>query len=242
MNHCSKIGEIIAFAPSAITVFEQFGIDCYRMAGHPLDEFCAKQGLSHQSLLGRVKDAQCEASEQITLPNWVELPLASVIEHIVQRHHHFARRILSELHGFADSVWERYRRTRPEAARLKTHLQMLERELMMHLLKEEDMVFPHICALESKIEAPASASIFFASVRHPLDALMSVMSDEHDLTDKLLERVSADGRSLDAIQADSGNFAELLQSLKRDLLVHSCLEDFILFPRARALEETHLAP
>jgi iron-sulfur cluster repair protein YtfE (RIC family) len=31
-------------------------------------------------------------------------------------------------------------------------------------------------------------------------------------------------------------FTNLLRLLKRDLLVHSCLEDYVLFPRARDME------
>jgi hypothetical protein len=73
-------------------------------------------------------------------------------------------------------------------------------------------------------------------------ALMSVMADEHDLTDKLLERLREDSLNLDVLQVSFGNFPELVQSLKRDLLVHSCLEDFILFPRAGVLEESQCAP
>jgi len=241
MNHSSKIGEIIAFAPSAIAVFEQFGIDCYRVAGRPLHEFCSGRGVSSQSLLDRVKDAEAAASTDRLQRSWVELPLSSLIEHIVQRHHQFARDILSEMHRRTEDLCERHRRTQPEIAKLQTHLRLLERELVMHLRKEEETVFPHIRALEGSPQAEPSTSIFFASVRRPVGALMSVMSDEHDLIDTLLERVREGSVNLNALQVSCGNFPELLLSLKRDLLVHSCLEDFILFPRAGMLEESQCA-
>jgi regulator of cell morphogenesis and NO signaling len=242
MNHSSKIGEIIAFAPSAIGVFEQLGIDCYRVAGRPLHEFCSGRGVSSQSLLDRVKDAEAAACADRLQRNWVELPLSSLIEHIVQRHHQFTRDILSEMHRRSEAFCERHRRTQPEIARLQKHLRLLERELTMHLRKEEETVFPHIRALEDGPQSEPSTSIFFASVRRPVGALMSVMADEHDLTDKLLERLREASLNLDVLQVSFGNFPELVQSLKRDLLVHSCLEDFILFPRAGVLEESQCAP
>ena len=242
MNHSSKIGEIIACAPSAIAVFEQFGIDCYRMASRPLHEFCSGRGVSSQSLLDRVKDAEAAASADRLQRSWGELPLSSLIEHIVQCHHQFARDILSEMHHRTAGLCERHRRTQPEIAKLQTHLRLLERELTMHLRKEEETVFPHIRALEDGPQSEPSTSIFFASVRRPVGALMSVMADEHDLTDKLLERLREASLNLDVLQVSFGNFPELVQSLKRDLLVHSCLEDFILFPRAGVLEESQCAP
>lgn len=109
------------------------------------------------------------------------------------------------MHHRTAVLCERHRRTQPEIAKLQTHLRLLERELVMHLRKEEETVFPHIRALEGSPQAEPSTSIFFASVRRPVGALMSVMSDEHDLIDTLLERVREGSVNLNALQVSCGN-------------------------------------
>jgi len=236
MNPSSKIGEIVALAPSAISVFEQLGIDCYAMAGRPLDYLCSAQGLSGDNVLRSVEEGECAACATNVRPDWMVQPLTSVIEHIVQRHHRFVRNLFSQLHTLTESTWEPHRRSHSELAKLKTGVQLLERELLTHLRKEEDTVFPHILALEGHVKPEALDSAFFRSVSRPVNTLMSVMSGEHDLTDHLLQNVIERSKALKIPDMDFEEFRELLQSLKRDLLVDSCLEDYILFPRARSLE------
>lgn len=235
MKTSNKIGEIVAVAPSSIPVLEQLGIDCYKMAARPLDQLCSAQGLSSEHVLRSVDEAECAAPES-TQRNWIEQPLSSMIEHIIQRHHQFVRDVFSQLHPITEVSLERHRRTRPELRKLSARVQLLERELTVHLRKEEDTVFPHIRSLESKMAGEAPGGLFFRSVRRPVNTLMSVMSDEHELTDTLLEGITESSRELQLLQPEFGRFRELLQVLKRDLLVHSCLEDYILFPRARKLE------
>jgi regulator of cell morphogenesis and NO signaling len=241
MNASSKIGEIVALAPSAISVFEQLGIDCYGMAGRPLNYLCSAQGLSGESVLRSVEEGECAACAVNVRPDWMVEPLFGLIEHIVQRHHRLVRDLFSQLHAITDSSWERHRRSHPELAKLKSGVQLLERELLTHLRKEEDTVFPHIRTLERQTEPEAPDIAFFRSVSRPVNTLMSVMSGEHDLTDYLLQTVIDRSKVLEVPDVDFEQFRELLQSLKRDLLVHSCLEDYILFPRARNLETNDTA-
>lgn len=236
MNPYSKIGEIVALAPSAVSVFEQLGIDCYVMAGRPLNYVCSAQRLSGENVLRSVEECECAACPINVRPDWMVEPLFGLIEHIVQRHHRFIRDLFSQLHAITDSSWERHRRSCPELAKLKGGVQFLERELLTHLRKEEDTVFPHIRTLERQMELEAADIAFFRSVSRPVNTLMSVMSDEHGLADHLLKTVIDRSKALEIPDTNFEQFRELMESLKRDLLVHSCLEDYILFPRARNLE------
>jgi len=124
--------------------------------------------------------------------------------------------------------------------KLRTDLQLLERELTLHLRKEEDTVFPHIRLLENTPAAgEPPTSLFFRSVRHPVNTLMSVMSDEHELTDGLLDGIIKITSAIEIRDPGFEEFRALLRAFKQDLLVHSCLEDYVLFPRARQLETSH---
>jgi regulator of cell morphogenesis and NO signaling len=240
MNTSTRIGEIVAIVPPAISVFEQFGIDCYRSAAQPLSDLCLAQGLSSERVLRSVEEAGAASSTSSLQKDWKHEPLSSLIEHIVQRHHQFTREAFSKLHSVTDALLERHRRAHAEMGKLRMDLQLLERELTLHLSKEEETVFPHIRLLENTPTAGGPpTSLFFRSVRHPVNTLMSVMSEEHELTDRLLDIIREIPSGMEIRDLGFREFRELLRTLKLDLLVHSCLEDYVLFPRARKLEMSH---
>lgn len=240
MNTSTKIGEIVAIAPSAVSVFEQFRIDYYRSAAQPLNDLCQAQGLSSELVLCSVEEAEASSSTDSTQKDWTHEPLSALIEHIIHRHHQFTREVFLKLQPVTDALLERHRRTHAEVGKLRTDLQLLERELTLHLRKEEEMVFPHIRLLENgAAAAEPPASLFFRSVRRPVNTLMSVMSDEHELTDGLLAGIHEIANGMNIHDPEFEEFQQLLPALKRDLLVHSCLEDYVLFPRARKLEMSH---
>lgn len=240
MNTSTKIGEIVAIVPSAVSVFEQFRIDCYRSAAQPLNDLCLAQGLSSEHVLCSVEEeAEAASSTDSTQKDWRHEPLSALIEHIIQRHHQFTREVFLKLQPVIDALLERHRRTHAQVGKLRMDLQLVERELTLHLRKEEEMVFPHIRLLENGSAAEPSASLFFRSVRRPVNTLMSVMSDEHELTDGLLAGIHEIANAMNIHDPEFGQLQQLLRALKRDLLVHSCLEDYVLFPRARKLEMGH---
>lgn len=156
--------------------------------------------------------------------DWQERPLAEVVEYILQRFHRPLEPQLQELIGAADKV-ERVHGDRSECPRgLASHLRLVRDELMSHMAKEEQILFPALVA--GHRGAMLSGPVHVMTHEHQGHAtnLGQIRSLTHDLT----------------APADAcGTWRALyegLQQLEEDLQAHMHLENDVLFPRA--LRET----
>jgi regulator of cell morphogenesis and NO signaling len=108
--------------------------------------------------------------------------------------------------------------------------------MIMHMRKEEQILFPYIDALERAVKAHGSVEPpFFQTVKNPIHAMMQ----EHDAAGDLIRRI----RDLSSEYTPPGDactsFKALYEALKEfeaDLHQHVHLENNVLFPRAVELE------
>ena len=228
------VREIALEQPSAIRVFEQFGIDYCCGGRRPLAEACSASNLEVDAVLAALEAAAqspVEASE-----DWTGKPLAGLGAHIVATHHDYVKRELPRLAMLAQKVVNRHGSTRSELPRIAATLSKLDEELTHHLAKEEAVLFPYIAALENSIatQSPRPRSCF-GTVANPI----AMMTQEHDAAGTLLAEI----RTL------SGNFTtppgacptyhafyDGLKEFEQDLHQHIHMENNILFPRAIELE------
>lgn len=171
---------------------------------------------------------------------WEQHSLAALMRHIVATHHLFSRNESARLAGlFADELATR--RQDDHLLRLQRIFTQLTSTLIVHLAKEEQVLFPMIAQLEEAAARQLPRPRFtFGSIASPI----RMMNLEHQEADALVRRM----RELTANFAPPPEAGERAQALyaglaafDRDLEQHACLEDEVLFPRAIALE-TSLAP
>ncbi|MDE3155050.1 MAG: hemerythrin domain-containing protein [Acidobacteriota bacterium] len=168
---------------------------------------------------------------------WRDRSLHELIAHIVATHHAGLRAALHELQAAAapparpglagDARWRR------TGARL---LQQFRTETENHLRKEEAVLFPLIEQLERSAHAGQPAP------RHPfgtLGTLITVMEQDHELTRRQLQQLAA------LLHEPLGVDDEIRQATRRvladieqDMVLHTQLEDDVLFPRTVGLESS----
>jgi len=229
------VGEIAATHPSAIRVFERFGIDYCCGGQKPLGVACAELDLE----VGLVLEALAveAASEPEAETDWSRLPLRILCDHIVSRHHSFLRKELPRLASLAEKVAGKHSEHHPELRDIRTTFDQLNSELIEHLAKEERVLFPYVSLLEASISGegnkPAS---WFGSVTGPIGA----MTEEHEDAGQALaelRRLSRDYTAPEDACASFRAFYDGLRALEQDLHQHIHLENNVLFPRTVALEE-----
>jgi regulator of cell morphogenesis and NO signaling len=165
---------------------------------------------------------------------WQSASLSDIIAHILAQHHEFLRLELPRIQLLLHRLLSR--ESADIATRAKAILDAfvpLKAEVEMHLMKEEQILFP----LTQQIENAAEPFSFHCgSVRNPI----SVMMMEHDNAKQALARIREVTENFtlpaDATATLAGLYAAL-QQLERDLLTHIREEDDILFPRTVALED-----
>jgi regulator of cell morphogenesis and NO signaling len=228
------VREIALEHPTAIRVFEQFGIDYCCGGRKPLAEACAAGNLEIDSVLAALEAAEKKLG--IEVENWTEKSLENLSSYIVAKHHAYVKRELPRLAQLAQKVVNRHGSTKPELLAIANTLMQLDEELTHHLAKEETVLFPYIAGLERSISigTPKPHSCF-GTVANPI----SMMTQEHDAAGTLtseIRRLSGNFTTPDDACPTFHAFYDGLMEFERDLHQHIHLENNILFPRAIALE------
>src|SRR3954470_3898187 len=89
------VREIALEQPTAIRVFEQFGIDYCCGGRKPLAEACADRSLEIDAVLTALEAA--EQKPRTELENWTDKSLESLSSHIVAKHHAYVKSELPRL-------------------------------------------------------------------------------------------------------------------------------------------------
>jgi len=227
----TKVGDLVLAWPQALRYLEDQGVD-YCCGGHrTLREACEVAGRAPETILAGLKGLDVATPETPAPGVWMQASLASLIAHIEATHHAYLRTELPRLDTLLEKVLRAHGENHPELDEVFDLFQALASDLMPHLLKEEQILFPFI----KQLEAGQPATACFASVQSPI----RVMESEHEAVGGLLVRLRecTDGYRTPA--DGCATFRALydgLKALEEDLHLHIYLENQILHPRARMLE------
>ncbi|GLH70446.1 iron-sulfur cluster repair di-iron protein [Geothrix rubra] len=227
----TKLGELVLERPETMRYFEGLGLD-YCCGGHrSLGEACASAGLQTEAVLAGLATLEDPAAGTPSLQAWTQATLAALIGHIVPTHHDYLRRELPRLKGLLDKVQAAHGPRHPELERVGEIFAALYADLLPHLMKEEQILFPFII----RMERGEMGGACFGSVQSPI----RVMEVEHEAVGVLLAELRQLTWAYTTPADGCATFRALylgLEELERDLHLHITLENQILHPRARALE------
>jgi len=232
------VAEIAAGSLAAVRVFERLGIDYCCGGKRPLDQVCQEKGLVAQEIEREIEAAATQPAPE--RHDWTTAPLTELIAHIVATHHAYLVRELGPLSERVAKV-ERVYSARPEAidrvAGLSDVFEALRSELLMHLRKEEMVLFPAIEAYERAINTRQPLPhVPFGTVANPI----RMMEYEHENAGTALSRIRQITRDFEVPEYACLTYKAMLSGLREleeDLHMHIHLENNILFPRALKLEQ-----
>ena len=227
----TTVADIASALPSSVRIFQRHGIDFCCGGKIPLAVACEEQGVPFQEVVGDItasaRDPQPDARD------WSAEPLPALIDHIVATYHDPLREELPRLESMAAKVARVHGARAPQLARLWTIVSVLSGELVLHMGKEEMVLFPAIVAIDGgqgeRVEDLHSA---------PISAPIAVMEDEHDHAGALLSELRAITDGYVAPTWACQTFRSLyhgLSELESAMHLHVHLENNILFPRALAV-------
>jgi regulator of cell morphogenesis and NO signaling len=159
--------------------------------------------------------------------------MTRLIQHVLSTHHAYVRSALPVLSADLAALVAAEGERHPQLKRVVTLVQELTNELLQHLAKEEQVLFPYILELDAST-AQAGGSPF-GTVANPI----SMMEREHVEATQTVRTIRelTDGYQ---IPADVGPGYELvmrgLHDFERALRRHIHIENNIVFPKAKDLE------
>lgn len=230
------IREIALDAPLTVRVFENYKIDFCCGGRVPFAEACEKAGVAPSAVLADLEAAVAAAPQ--TIGDRVDRKDPSeLIEYIIGTHHTFTRSEIERLRPLAEKVWSRHGENHPELAEIARIFNTLADELLLHMQKEEQMLFPYIENLEiAAKENRAPQASPFGTVNNPV----RVMMFEHDQAGEMLRRLRSLSSDYTAPEGACPSYKGLfagLENLEHDLHRHIHLENNVLFPKAVEFEK-----
>lgn len=229
------VGRIAAESPATTREFEKLGIDYCCGGSRTLAEACAEAKISVDEVLARLANS----ASMVLSPserNWSNQTLADLIDHIESTHHVFVRSECPRIQALAAKVVSMHGKNHPELLAIEEQFSALCEELRVHLMKEEQVLFPYVRRMEeSALAGEPVPPALFGTVANPIRMMMQ----EHDGAGNILQtlRSLTNGYKLpDDACISYRTLFDALQEFETDLHQHIHLENNLLFPRAAAME------
>jgi regulator of cell morphogenesis and NO signaling len=228
-SDAKTVREIAIEMPGATRVFERMGIDYCCGGEKSIAQACQTAGVTVAEVVRSLKTTSRETGES---RDWHVEGAASLIAHIIDKHHSFTREELDGIEPLLEKVCSVYGESRPELLQIHALFAELKRELLVHMLKEENILFPYIIQMEDAIRAGLPVPVpMFGTVRNPVRMMMN----EHDAAGDLLRRIRQLSSNFNSPTNACVSYQTLyrrLEEFEQNLHEHIHLENNILFPCA----------
>jgi len=228
----AHVSDIVNAAPSTIAVFQRHHIE-FCCAGHvPLRVVCENEGLDINGLMHELVEA---AQPFVETGDWQGATLTELVAHIQRTYHEPLYQELPRLAAMLDKVVLRHGDRMPETLLpLQATFRRLERDLTLHMSKEDAILFPAIVRFESQPDLAVTGP-------HPLAGPIAVMEHDHGRADDALAAVRSLTGDYEPPDGACPTFRGLyhgLSALEHRMHLHVHLENDILFPRTLQLGRT----
>jgi regulator of cell morphogenesis and NO signaling len=230
----TKMKDIALANPAARQVLEDAGLDYCCGGGRSLQEACLHANVSREEILDRLRaNAMDIAPEDL---NWMAAPLWELTRHLREKHHRYVREAIPRTQALSDKVSTKHGQSHPELVGIGKLFAEVGREMILHIEKEEQILFPYIDGLERAVNTHGSVEPpFFQTVKNPIRAMI----EEHDRAGDLLRQIRVLASEYTPPRDACTSFKAMYEALREfegDLHRHVHLENNVLFPRAVELE------
>ncbi|MCU0549004.1 MAG: iron-sulfur cluster repair di-iron protein [Leptolyngbya sp. Prado105] len=227
----STVGAIVRDCPELSRLFEQANVDYCCGGKKTLEEACRQRGLDPQAFLTQLQDYATQ--EPVAEVNLVELSLSELVDHIERIHHAYLHAELPRLEKLVTKVATAHGDKEPRLSQIKDVFLALSAELGLHLMKEEQVLFPMIRQLESSTDLP---TFHCGSLANPVHR-MEFEHDDAGLALAKLRQLTDDYTPPVWACNTYRAMLDALATFEQDMHQHVHKENNVLFPRAIALEQ-----
>jgi regulator of cell morphogenesis and NO signaling len=229
----TPVGELASTIPHAPQVLEKFGIDYCCGGGRSLADACTAKGTDVSEVIRAIGNPEEKNGAD---QNYYELNQRELAEHIVNTHHKFTRTEIYRISALIERVVSVHGARHPELLELRKTFGDLAEDLTPHMMKEENVLFPCIVAVEATVTSDSACPRPpFVTVQTPVQ----MMQFEHDLAGELLRELQRITSHYTVPTDGCASYRALFEGLRQfeeDLHLHIHLENNILFPRAIDME------
>src|SRR5688572_22577295 len=226
----STLGDIVSHDFRAGAILDRYGLDYCCGGARSLAEGCSQHGIALETVLSDLEALDSGSREH------VENDPAALVDYIVSRHHAYVRESLPGIQEHLMKVVDVHAARHSELRLVEREFSAVARELLLHMMKEEQVLFPYIRALADAARSggPPPPDMF-GTVQNPI----RMMEIEHQEAGDALAAIRELTCGYQPPEDACGTYRLVLEELKAfefDLQTHVHLENNVLFPRAVELE------
>ncbi len=163
--------------------------------------------------------------------------LGFLVDYIINTHHRYIKENAENLNDLANRVADHHGAAHPELNRLATAVYHFLQDLVDHITKEEEVLFPVIKQMITKKNNPEFQTNYEIGT---LEDPISILRKEHEIAQHDLSffRILTNDYEVPKDACSSYVFLfKQLQDFEKDLKIHFQLENSILYPKACAQDE-----
>lgn len=229
------VGEIAAKDIRKAEIFKEKGIDFCCGGNKTLKEASVEAGISEDELKSALKSV--EETPVAPSQDYNKWELDFLADYIANTHHRYVKDNAEPIYGLAVKVAQVHGAQHPELNKLAQGAQHFFEDLLSHMSKEENILFPAIKEAVAKKKNPTFQGVSDPGfIRQPI----MMMQKEHEIAGEDLTyfRRLTNDYTLPADACNSYNYLfEKLKEFENDLHQHIHLENNILFPKALQLAD-----
>lgn len=226
------LASIVTAHHETVPVLEKYQLDFCCKGKRTLKEACAEKGISVTIIADEIKNA--EKRDASISSSFTKMNAEQLIQHILLHHHLYVRQAIPHIEEHLEKVTAKHGKEFPYMNEVEKIFAYLKKELLLHMQKEETVLFPRIKEIEALYTYQQIKQITDSYILAPV----AMMEHEHDETGALLQQMRTFTNDY-APPADAcTTFCIVLKELKafeENLHQHIHLENNILFPMARKM-------
>lgn len=234
-----QVGQLAVRFPQIRQTLEELGIDYCCGGKLSLREATKKLDLSEEKVLKDLKQAVEGNADKQQYRDWSAESLTALADYIKETHHSFMKEQLPRLEQLLDKVLNAHKEKHGQMLAFLTEtFAALKSEIELHLAKEEQVLFPFICQIDSfRQNQENKPELHCGSVEAPIGQLEHEHEEVAKALDKMREITSGYQLPDDACNTFKALY-DGLKALEVDLHKHIHLENNILFPKTIELEKS----
>jgi regulator of cell morphogenesis and NO signaling len=228
------VGQMVAEDYRTAQVFKNHKIDFCCKGNRSIAEVAEKNKLDPTILLAEIKAVkERNINDNIDFKSW---PLDLLADYIEKKHHRYVEERIPVLIQYLEKLCRVHGERHPELFKIKELFKICGGELVIHMKKEELVLFPAIRKMvKAKQTGGAMERPHFGTVKNPIQMMMAEHETEGDRFGKIDTLSNNYNPPADACNTYRVTFS-LLKEFEEDLHHHIHLENNILFPKAEELE------
>jgi regulator of cell morphogenesis and NO signaling len=224
-NQDTLVKDIVNEIPKTSDIFKKNRIDFCCGGNIPLSQAAAQNGLQLDALLEELKAVYEKNSNIDTdVEVWTDSDSNTIIDHVISQYHRVSEEELTMLSPYVTKVSRVHGDNHPELLKVYELFYEFKKELLEHMAKEEEIVFPLIRKLENNTVQNREEAL----------ALIIELEKEHDHAGEVLRQIRAVTSDYELPFDACGTYRlvyKRLEDLEGLTFMHVHLENNILFPR-----------